>query len=111
MDNLTWDDEVTLIGTESYTEDELGQQIPIESKTIVLCCRKPTPRQEKYFARQIGVKISETFIVHPYEYNGENIVEFQGKQLHILKTYPISMEELEITCTEMLGEKDGKKRL
>nr|DAP51836.1 MAG TPA: head closure knob [Caudoviricetes sp.] len=109
MENLTWDDEVTLIGAGGYMEDELGQKIPVVSETTVCCCKKPTPRQEVYYAGQNGIKISETLIVHPYEYNGENIIEFEGKRLYILKTYPISTEELELTCTEKRGDKSGQE--
>lgn len=108
MENLTWDDEVTLIGAGGYTEDELGQQIQSEVGTTILCCRKATPRQEVYLAGQNNIKIAETIVVHTYEYSGEEIVEFHGKRLKVLKTYPMSLEELELTCVERIGDKDGE---
>jgi SPP1 family predicted phage head-tail adaptor len=108
MSDQIWSEEVTLIGTEGFTEDELGQQIPVETETTVCCAQKPTPRSERYLAGQSGIQISETLIVHPYEYSGENIVIFNGRRLRVLKTYKISMEELELTCTERLGDRNDK---
>lgn len=107
MDSQTWDDEVTLIGVDGYAEDDLGQRIPVEKETTVFCCRKPIPRQEFYLAGQNSITVEESLIVHPYEYSGENAVIFHGKKLHVLKTYPLSPEELELTCTEKIGDRDG----
>lgn len=109
MNNRTWDDEATLIGYAEYTEDELGQQIPIEKETTVFCCRDPVARQEFYLAGQNDIKVSEILIVHPYEYNGENVVVFNDQRLYVLKTYQISMEELELTCTEKIGDKNERE--
>lgn len=107
MKQMTWDDEVTLLGVEDFKEDDLGQQIPEQTETRVYCIRRPVSRQEFYLAGQNDIPVSEVLIVHPYEYNGENAVLFRGKKLRIVKTYEISMEELELTCTERLGDKDG----
>ena len=48
------------------------------------------------------MEISENLIVHPYEYEGQRYIRFHGKKLKVIKTYPISMEELELTCTERI---------
>lgn len=105
----TWDDKVILVGTGGYEEDELGQQAAIPRETTVCCCKQPISRQEFYLAGQSGIRVSEILIIHPYEYNGESTVVFNGKRLTVIKTYPISQEELELTCVEKLGDKNGKK--
>ncbi len=107
MKQMTWDDEVTFLGVAGFKEDALGQQIPVQAETTVYCTRRPVSRQEFYLAGQNDIQISEILVVHPYEYNGENMILFHGKKLRIVKTYEISMEELELTCTERLGDKDG----
>lgn len=107
MNSLTWDDEVTLLSSDGYVEDELGQQLPNEKGITIFCSRQPTSRQEFYLAGQSGVEVSETLIVHPYEYHGENALLFNGKRMRVVKTYPLSLEELELTCTESLGDKSG----
>lgn len=107
--SLTWNDTATLIGTDGYEEDELGQQEAIPRETTVCCCKQPISRQEFYLAGQSGIQVSEILIIHPYEYSGESTVVFNGKRLNVVKTYPISQEELELTCVEKLGDKNGKK--
>lgn len=104
---LTWDEEVTLIGTDGFETDALEQKVPKEKRTTVFCSKLPISRQEFYMAGQSGIEVSEIFVVHSYEYNNENYVEFNGKKLKVLKTYPKSLEELELTCTERLGDKTG----
>jgi len=107
MNRQTWDDEVTLLGAGSFKEDALGQQIPVQKETVVCCNRRPVSRQEFYLAGQNDIQVSEILVIHPYEYGGENLVLFRGKKMRVVKTYEISMEELELTCTERLGDKNG----
>ena len=109
MDNLTWDDEVTLIAPGEYVEDDLGQQKMTEIETMVCCCERPVSRQEFYSAGQSGIQVVKILIIHPYEYSGENEVIFEGKRLRVVKAYKINQEELELTCSEKLGDKNGKK--
>lgn len=104
---MTWDDELILLGAEDFKEDELGQQIVEPKETAVCCIRRAVSRQEFYLAGQNDIPVSEILIVHPYEYSGEKLVLFRGKKLKVVKTYEISLEELELTCTERLGDKNG----
>jgi len=85
--NRTWDEKVILISSNGYEEDEIGQQVP---------------RNEFYLAGQNNMEISENLIVHPYEYGGQRYIRFHGKKLKVVKTYQISAEELELTCTERI---------
>ena len=105
--SLTWDDEVILIGTDGFETDSLGQKIPKEKRTTVFCSKLPISRQEFYMAGQNDIEVSEILVVHSYEYNNENYVEFNGRKLKVLKTYLKSLEELELTCTERLGDKSA----
>lgn len=98
----TWDDTVTLISVVTYEEDDLGQQLAKEEEIEVCCCREQVSRSEFYLAGQNDIEVSEVLIVHPYEYNRERFVGFQGRRLKVVKTYQISTEELELTCTERI---------
>ncbi|BDZ81413.1 phage head closure protein [Claveliimonas bilis] len=103
--SLTWDEEVELIASVKYEEDEIGQKKALQEKRKVCCCRLPVARNEFYKARQNGIEVSEILTVHPYEYNGENAVVFQGKELRVVRVYRKNMEECELTCTEKVGDK------
>lgn len=98
----TWNEKVVLISPIGYEEDELGQQVPIESEQEVWCCKEQVSRNEFYLAGQNNMEISEILIVHPYEYEGQRFVKFRERRMKVIKTYPISMEELELTCTERI---------
>ena len=97
-----WNEKVVLISPIGYEEDELGQQVPIESEQEVWCCKEQVSRNEFYLAGQNNMEISEILIVHPYEYEGQRFVKFRERRMKVIKTYPISMEELELTCTERI---------
>lgn len=100
--NRTWDEKVVLISSNGYEEDELGQQVPIETEQEIWCCKEQVSRNEFYLAGQNNMEISEILIVHPYEYGGQRYIRFHGKKLKVVKTYQISAEELELTCTERI---------
>lgn len=100
--NRTWNEKVILISSDGYEEDEIGQQVPIEVEQEIWCCKEKVSRNEFYLAGQNNMEVSEILIVHPYEYEGQRYIRFRGKKLKVIKAYPISMEELELTCTERI---------
>lgn len=105
MTEATWDEEVTLFRNTGYTKDELNQQIPIVKEDTVCCYTKPVTRTEFYSAEQNSIQIAEIIVVHPYEYQGEKTVLFNGQKLSVIKTYKLDMEEIELTCVEKLGDR------
>jgi SPP1 family predicted phage head-tail adaptor len=94
---MTYDHELTLI-TQIMIEDEIGNQIPVETKTIILCGLKSVGRTEFYNAALTGLKPELVFVVHGYEYNGEQVVEFEGAKYRVIRTYATGFEEIELAC-------------
>lgn len=94
---MTYDNELTLIN-QTYTEDEIGNQIPVENETVVLCGLKSIGRTEFYNAAVAGLKPELIFVVHGYEYNGQTKVEFEGVRYKVIRTYSTGFEEVELTC-------------
>jgi len=99
---MTYDNELTLI-SQTYTEDEIGNQIPAETETVVLCGVKSIGRTEFYNAAATGLRPEVIFVVHGYEYNGEQKVIFEGVGYEVMRSYAIDFEETEITCQKMIG--------
>jgi SPP1 family predicted phage head-tail adaptor len=97
-----WMHELTLI-KQSYTEDELGNQISVEVKSSVFCDVKSVGRTEFYSAATTGLKPEIIFVIHTYEYDGETVVEFEGKKYSVIRTYSASTERMELTCEKVLG--------
>ena len=99
---MTYDHELTLI-SQTVTEDEIGNQIPVETDAVILCGLKSIGRAEFYNAAATGLKPEITFIIHAYEYSGQKKVGFEGGFYNVIRTYEPSFEELELICERVIG--------
>ena len=99
---MTYDNQLTLI-SQTYTTDDIGNQMAVETKTNILCGLKSIGRNEFYSASQVGLKPTIIFTIHAYEYNDEILIEFESKQYSVLKTYSINFEDLELTCKRVVA--------
>lgn len=100
---MTYDHELTLV-KQTFVSNEIGNQIPVETEITVLCGIKSVARNEFYSAATTGIKPSIVFIIHGYEYNGQQIVEFEGVRYRVIRTYATSFEELELTCERVAAD-------
>lgn len=98
----TYDHELVLI-SETIQEDEIGNRIPIETRKTILCDKKSAGRNEYYQAAAAGLKPELVLIVHAYEYNGEQLVEFEGKRYSVIRIYELNDEEIELVCERKAG--------
>lgn len=99
---MTYDHEVTLIA-QTMGEDDIGNQIPVETETTILCSKQSVGRSEYYNAAAAGLRPELVLIVHGYEYNGERIVRFEGSRYNVIRTYETDFEEIELTCERVIG--------
>ena len=97
-----WTDELTLKSI-TYTEDEIGNQIPVEIDNTVFCEVNSIGRSEFYKASLAGLKPSLIFVIKLYEYNNETKLEYENKNYNIIRTYKKNFEELELTCEKVAG--------
>ena len=100
---MTFDHELTLI-SQTVKEDEIGNQIPVETETVVLCGLKSVGRNEFYSAAVTGLKPELVFVIHGYEYNGEQEVKFEGNRYRVIRTYLTDFEEVELTCERVTAD-------
>ncbi|HEM2575423.1 TPA: phage head closure protein [Streptococcus suis] len=98
-----WNHEITLVAKKITGKDKLKQNITEEVKTVLLCRKKSITRSEFYQANQTGIRPSLVVDIHSFEYDNQELAEFEGKRYHILKTYPVDLETLELTMTEKLS--------
>ncbi|MNW36745.1 hypothetical protein D3C74_137630 [compost metagenome] len=99
---MTYDHELTLITPGQIIEDDIGNQIesdPIE--TIVYCGLKSISRAEYYNAASTGLNPEIVFLVHGYEYDGQETVKFNEAKYKIIRTYSVDFEELELVCEKV----------
>lgn len=81
-----------------FEVDEIGNQIPIEYRKSILCKASSVGRNEFYNASINELKPERVFIVHRYEYEDESLVEFEGEQYSVIRTYANDLEEIELIC-------------
>ena len=98
---MTYDYELTLI-QQTYTEDEICNQIPTEIKTIIYCGLKSIGRTEFYNAVANGLKPELIFSINKFEYSGEQLIEFEEKRYKVIRTYSENFEEIELTCEKVI---------
>jgi len=101
---MTYDHELILIN-QSYSFDEIGNQIPSdEVETSILCAVKSVNREEFYRAAVAGLNPEIVFLIHAYEYNGERKVKFNDETYRVIRTYQTDFEEMELVCERVAAD-------
>lgn len=103
---MTFDDELTLISPKDFTDDAIGNQIPVDpTETTILCGVKSVTRSEHYAAAADGLKPEVVFIVNRYEYAGQKNVKHNSKPYRVIRTYQpdkakavMDFENIELVC-------------
>lgn len=98
-----WNHEITLITKVKVGVDALQQPIFEEEYSKILCSKRSVTRSEFYQASQVGVRPTLVLDIHSFEYEGQELVQFEEKRYRILKTYQVRNEILELTLTEVMG--------
>lgn len=101
---MTFDDELTLIKL-THGDNEIGDAISAEERTIVLCEVMSVTRSEHYAAAQNGLRPEITFIVNVYDYDDQQRVEYEGKLYKVIRHFQpkkskalSDFETIELVC-------------
>lgn len=107
---MTFDNELTLIGATTYTTNDMGDSIPTEVETVILCDVQSVTRSEHYSAAANGLKPEIVFVVNKFEYGGQKEVEFDGVRYKVDRSYSPKkskgiedFENLELVCSGLNG--------
>ena len=99
---MSYDHVITLV-QEAYKKDNLRQTVrdpENDVKTEVYCRLKSITRSEFYQAAVAGLRPEFVFVIHSFEYNGEQRVIFEGQEYQVLRAYQDEKnpEEIELIC-------------
>lgn len=100
---MSWNEIVSLITVPPAKKDEAGYPIDMkdqETKREVYAKKKSIKRSEFYAANQNGIKADIAFIIRIFEYEGEQLLEHNGKRYKIIRSYETSSEMIELTCSD-----------
>lgn len=73
-----------------------------ETATEIFCSvSKGVARAEFYEAMKAGVKLTATMEIYEDEYEGQELLEHEGRRYKIRRTFPTGHGTLELTCEEV----------
>lgn len=92
---------------ETYSQDDIGQQIAIPVYTKVYASEKPIGQNEFFLAGQTNIKPEKCFIIRQADYKNELKLRYPaddtGKIFSIYRTYNIKNELVELYCEVRSG--------
>lgn len=80
-------DDVLKLISQTFAKDKYGIAKPTETETEVFCECHSVTRAEFFDAGRNGLQPEFQFTVFQGEYNGESVIEYQGKRYGIYRTY------------------------
>ncbi len=102
---MTFDNELTLIKTTGSTTNSIGDSIPNEEKTTVLCDILSVTRSEHYTAMANQMQPELVFVLNKYDYDKQKDVEFEGDRYRVIRTFKPksskdigSIDNIELVC-------------
>lgn len=84
---------------QTYEIDQIGQHIPVEIVTEILCHIESIGQNEFFNAGQNGIKADLKVVTQSVNYNNEEIIEYNGERYGIYRTYRRNnSDEIELYC-------------
>lgn len=88
---------------ETSSQNEFGEFIPVETSRNIYCNVRSVSGNEFFAAGTNGINASLVFSIFRYEYDREQILEFNGRRYSIYRVYENRGETLELYCEEQRG--------
>lgn len=79
--------EVIYLVDRTYTQNEYGVMLPTETKKKVFCSKTSVTSAEWFEGGRNGLNPEYRFIVFKYDYNNEEVLEYNSVQYTIYRTY------------------------
>lgn len=86
------------------TTNEIGDSIKTKTKRQVFCKEMSVGQNEFYQAQTAGFKPTLKLELYIFEYNNEQLVEYQGREYSVLRTYKKNSERIELTCEGVVND-------
>lgn len=96
---MYWRDVATLVKVEKAVDSE-GYKTETAARREIFVNKKSATRSEFYAAKQAGDKIALVLEVRGADYEGETLVEFDGKPYEVVRSYTRAGETVELNCKE-----------
>ena len=94
--------EIQLITTAPHTTNDIGDEIGGETIRTVMADKQSIRQSEFYQAAAAGLRPLLMFLVMSVEYQGETLIEYDGKRYLVSRTYERPDERTELVCTGLV---------
>ena len=102
--------DVAYLVNESYTQDDYGVQRPTFTKRKIYCNVTSVTGTEWFEGGRNGLNPQYRITMFNFDYLGEKIIEYNGVQYTIYRTYNRSVDEIELYVELRKGnESDGQE--
>ena len=102
-------DDVLKLLSETFEKNEYGIQKPVQTFREVFCEVHSVTRSEVFEGGRNGLNPAFQFTIFQGEYNGETIVEYQGRTFSIYRTYIIPGTDYIELYVERKGGTNGQE--
>lgn len=100
-------DDVIILISESYTQNDYGVPIPAETRKQVFCKVKDITRSEFFEGGRSGLNPEMRFDVFGCDYDGETILEWRGKRYGIYRVSHYENDDYAELYVERKGGTNG----
>lgn len=98
--------DVIILISRTYTKDANGVQKPVEVEKQVFCDATSVRAKEHFDGKLAGLNPEWRFVMFAYDYNGEDIVVYNGQRYSVYRTYRAHNDTIEL-YTERKGGTNG----
>ena len=96
-----WDKEIALIKQITFKDDDGFDATDEQKRGGIFANKKSVKRSEFYMANQAGIRADVIFEMWAADYDGEKIVEWDGKRFKVIRTYEPGEDKIELTCSDI----------
>ena len=95
---------IRLIAPGKQVEDQYGVDQPGEETARAVFCNVKSARADDFIkGYRNGLNLSYVFTMFRYDYQGEAVVEFDGKRYAVLRTYLKGTDSIELHTVQKGG--------
>ena len=87
----------------TYTIDEIGQRIPVETSVTRYCQLSSVSQSEWFEAGRNGLKAEYRAVLDAYEYDGQEVAEINGVRYGVYRTYRTKSDTIELYLERKAG--------
>jgi len=93
---------ITLL-SHTYTKDSIGQQIETETRKDVYAKIGSVTGTEWHNAGKNNINPSYRFVMFLYDYNDEEVIEYNGQRYGVYRTYMTDNDMIELYVQKKAG--------